>query len=241
MKRRLVLTAGALVAVLSLSSCSTFDHSDVAATVNGHELTRDQLDQLVSEGADAEATRVTLSQWVKLVLLSGDTYETAPTSANDLAAQLGPFAYLPPAVGGYACASAIFMTDEASATEASAALDAGATFTEVFDQYNVDPDLGAGGALIDANGFDCGRLDTLPLPTELSALSIGEVSGPIALGESAFVILRIRPFEEVSAELQAAILEAAPITEVPVGDVSVASRFGRWDPTTASVAPTSAG
>jgi len=59
-KRRLALTAGALVAALSFSSCSTFDHNDVAATVNGHELTRDQLDELVEqELTDLAAERAT--------------------------------------------------------------------------------------------------------------------------------------------------------------------------------------
>lgn len=105
MKRRLVLTAGALVAALSFSSCSTFDHSDVAATVNGHELTRDQLDTLVEDQLTAlAATRATLepdaldttakeidiyrealTRWVQLVLLEGSDYQGVPadeTSAS---------------------------------------------------------------------------------------------------------------------------------------------------------------
>jgi hypothetical protein len=80
----------------------------VAATVNGHELTRDQLDELVEQEltdlaaeratAEANGTEVTvdeigiyrdaLTSWVRLALVEGDLYTTTPTSSNEIGLRL---------------------------------------------------------------------------------------------------------------------------------------------------------
>ena len=65
--RRLVKPLGALLTVAafaSLSSCSTFDRHDVAASVNGHDLTFEQLDALTNS-ASASVQRETIKTWLQ--------------------------------------------------------------------------------------------------------------------------------------------------------------------------------
>lgn len=72
MKRRLALSLGALVAALSFSSCSSVDHGEVVAEVNGRQLSRDQLASLTEGKTDGATVRSALTQWVRVVSLSDE-------------------------------------------------------------------------------------------------------------------------------------------------------------------------
>ncbi len=52
MTRRFAVLVGALVAAAALSSCTTFDNKDLAATVNGVELSVDTLNSMLDEKSD---------------------------------------------------------------------------------------------------------------------------------------------------------------------------------------------
>lgn len=269
MKRRLVLTAGALVAALSFSSCSTFDHSDVAATVNGHELTRDQLDTLASElvatvpddASRADVYRTTLTGWVQLVLMEGPSYQGVPADAASAGArQEAAFAALvrEPSDGQWlyeagpqrtqmACLSVIATDDPAGANDAAAALADGQQFAEVLARYNKDESLAASGGVLSTDGTDCASVDALAargIPAEsITDLAIGESSGSLELPgrEGLFIVIRHREWSEVSPEWQDLFTRGAFPASSREGDVSIASRFGTWDWVTLTVEPTAAG
>lgn len=248
MKRRLVLTAGALVAALSLSSCSTFDHSDVAATVNGHELTRDQLDKLV-EDSSGESLRLALSVWARIVILEGEDYQGVPESgqaANErllgIVSGFGEEYYNQgPATTGLVCVSALVTNDEAGAEAAADALAAGTAFSDVFLQFNQNQALQPTGGVVtdDTTGSDCLAPDGFvpELSEPFTQLSIGEASAPIPFA-GGFVVAFSRPWAEVSSASQQTFISSAggPTTNDAV--VEIAPRLGRWDPAKAAVVPT---
>ncbi|MEQ1701722.1 MAG: hypothetical protein ABMA25_16555 [Ilumatobacteraceae bacterium] len=281
MKRRLALTAGALVAALSFSSCSTFDHSDVAATVNGHELTRDQLDTLVEDQLVAlAATRATLEPgaldttakeidiyrealtgWVQLVLMEGASYQGVPAdAAASTTRQQAAFASLvrEPSDGQWlyevgaartqvACLSVIVTQDPLGAEQAAAALADGAPFEEVFPLYNQNESVAATGGVLSTDGSDCATIDALAalgIPAAaITDLGIGHSSGSLEVTgqEGLFVVIRHREWSEVSPEWQDIFTGGSVPASAREGDVSVASRFGTWDPATLTVEPAAAG
>ena len=241
MKRRLALTAGALVAALSFSSCSTFDHSDVAATVDGHELTRDQLDTLVGADSTAESTRAAISAWIRLVVIEGNGYASVPTSSADLQQRVAATAYATPAESGLACVSAIVTADEATATAAAQAIAGGMSFNDAFLTYNQSQQLiSSGGVILDPDtGLDCAALQGFdPYIDSIASLQPGEISDVVALPTS-FIIFGLRPWEEVSPESQSLFLVAAEPADTAGVDISIASRFGTWNPATLAVEPSS--
>ena len=265
MKRRLALTAGALVAALSFSSCSTFDHSDVAATVNGHELTRDQLDTLAStlvaqlQAGDAkvDAYRVVLTRWVQLVLVEGDAYASVPATADDMNNRFNAavplldrtdadgeaFYAAGPSAVGVACLSAIQTADAATAAEALAAIDGGMTFADAAVQFNEDPAFQQSrGVVLGQDGSDCIGVDQLAsgLVDTITALKVGEPTDIIPIND-VFLIIVVRPWDEVLPASQLAIIERAPPAQVREGDVSIASRFGTWNADTFTVVGPAAG
>ena len=71
--RRLTVLAGALVAAASFSSCATFEDSDAAVSVNGHELAADQLEVLADGASNGDAVRRAMSAWTQIEVLGGDT------------------------------------------------------------------------------------------------------------------------------------------------------------------------
>ncbi len=245
MKRRLALTAGALVAAISLSACSTFDHPDVAATVNGHDLTRDELDRLADGTGTAVSFRTALTVWARLVLIEGDTYRATPATTDEVNARVS--AALPtlqrteadgeiyysggPAATGLACLSAIQANDEATAQQAAAAIADGMSFSEAVSTYNDDPGLAqTGGVLIGQDGSDCVGVDQFSpaLLETIAALRIGEPTDVLPLGE-AFVIIVARPWAELLPASQQSLIAAAPPLQVRDGAVIIASRFGTWN------------
>ena len=244
-KRRLVLTIGALVAAGSLSSCSTFDHPDVAATVNGHELTRDELDRLADGTGSPVSFRTALTVWARLVLIEGDAYRTTPSTSDEVNERIS--AALPtlqrteadgelyysggPAATGLACLSAIQANDEAKAQAAAAAIADGKSFSEAATTYSDDPALAeSGGVLIGQDGSDCIAVEQFSpaLLETIAGLRVGEPTDVLPLGE-AYVLIVARPWAELLPASQQLLISAAPPQQVRDGDVTIASRFGAWN------------
>jgi hypothetical protein len=81
--RRTVLAFGALAAVASLSSCSTFSRSDAVASVDDQEMSRDQLDQFTEGNSTGDAARLAISRWLQVAAVGADLGDI--TSLEELA------------------------------------------------------------------------------------------------------------------------------------------------------------
>jgi len=154
---------------------------------------------------------------------------------------------------GFYCLRGILTDDRADIDEVVARLAFGAEFAEVAVDYSADPSSApSGGILSNAQtGDEClGALDfeSGSDPTLVGALielGVGEISEPIELSSGKWVVITIRPFDEVADEISSK-LSLAPAEEArdrafESVSVSVSSRYGRWDPVTGSVVDLVAG
>jgi len=255
--RRLTVLAGALVAAASFSSCATFEDSDAAVSVNGHELAADQLEVLADGASNGDAVRRAMSAWTQIEVLGGDTEgltsfaelsERLEETMRSLAAM-----YLDEGRGSYelglsgspvACLAVIPLDPTVPSAPVLAEFEDGASFADLAAQYSSIESFALNGGLVtDADGNEC--FDPIGLNAELiTGLVDAEatVGTPVAVmfgGQELIVLLR--PFDELSSDskallsLPAAQVEAA--TLFAAADVHVASRYGRWDAASSSVLP----
>lgn len=151
------------------------------------------------------------------------------------------------AASGVYCLRGILADDRAGIDEIAARLAFGADFAEVAVEFSTDTSTGPNGGILSnaQTGAEC--LDSAEIEAGgdpalvegLVDLGVGEVSDPIELASGKFVIVTIRPFDEVADEI-VDLLSRAPAEEArdrafEAANVSVSSRYGRWDPATGSV------
>lgn len=154
--------------------------------------------------------------------------------------------YANPASTGYYCIRFLFVDTKAAADEAYAQLTGGADFAEYANKLN---DQSNGGALTTEDGNGCipvDQFDTQSVdPAVAEALhdgTPGVVMAPVQAmtdqGE-AYLILMHRPWAEIADDLKSAVSASPSYAEylglLATGHVSVASRYGVWNPAVASV------
>jgi hypothetical protein len=233
MNRRHALSLIAVLGVLALSSCDSTS-SERVATVDGDEITRTELEDFAAEATGStevptggEATRVVLTQMIL------QQFAASPEQAEQ--------AYLQ-GVGGspYICIGAIAVTDTANATEVKQALADGTPFADVVAEMGADnqEQLAPGGIVAGPDGGECLLNSEGLLVPDLAALladlQVGE-GGDFPTGGGPAVVL-LRPWDSLTDESRQTIAAAvADPAAVAAADISVSSRFGRWDPASATV------
>jgi hypothetical protein len=253
--RRFVLAAGLLAAVVSLSSCSTFNRSDAAAEIKGEQLTRSELNHLSGGVTDGDTVRSTITKWLQLGVLGGNTAGIGSGTELDarmkdaIASVSAPF--MDAAKANYElglkgapllCLRAIPIASPTTTEEVLAALQSGTSFADAAKKYSSDPSLAANGGLIaDANGQAC--LDPTTLNASLIQLLNANKATPgtpvaIAFNNQKIVVL-LRPFDDLTPTEKSGFAGKQIAAEVKQRlaktNVFVNSRYGRWDVSTATV------
>jgi hypothetical protein len=253
--RRIILAGGALVAIASLSSCTTFSRSDAAAEVNGEELTRDELSMLTGGATDGDTARASITNWLSVAVLGGDVSNIA--SADDLAQRRSeaidvlsaPFMAeaqtkyeLGLAGSPVLCLGAIPLAQGTDAATVISELEGGATLADTATKYSSDPTLAqAGGLVTDQNGNAC--LDATGFKPELitTLTDAGAVPGtPVSVNlGSGDVVVLMRPFESLSQTEKATLVldkVGADVRDrLNATKIYVNPRYGRWDEASVSV------
>jgi len=154
--------------------------------------------------------------------------------------------YANPASTGFYCIRFLFVDTEDAANDAYDALVKGADFAEFANKLNNQSNGGAlttqdGGACLPIDQFDAQTVD----PDVAAALHDGKpgvVMAPIKAmtdqGE-AYLILLHRPWAEISEDLKTAVSSSPSYADylalLATGKVSVASRYGVWNPALGAV------
>lgn len=242
-----VLAVG-LAAVATLSACERYEANEAAATVNGHELSLDQLEELAEGNDDPTIQRAALSAWIQVVAASEDPGELLTEA--DLAAQrevvLAPLVealqeqtqseYEQGLQGSVSlCMAVIPLAEDVPSAVMLDALEDGIPFAELAAQYSEDPGLAASGGIISAEGQECLPTDQwnaelLELLADADAV-VGE-PGVIILNNSEVIFL-LRPFAELT-DGSKILLAQGPVSEALLelyraAEVTVHESIGTWD------------
>ncbi|MEQ1872847.1 MAG: hypothetical protein ABL953_03885 [Ilumatobacteraceae bacterium] len=252
MTRRLgvapALLAVGLTAVGSLSACDRYEPNEAAATVNGHELSLSQLEELAEGNDDPTVRRSALTAWIQVIAASDDPGELLTEA--DLTAQRE--IVLPPLIeatqeqaqseyeqglqGSLSlCLRVIPLAADVPSAAVLDALEDGVPFAELAAQYSEDPSLIETGGIISVEGQEC--LPTDQWNAELLELLAGEDAvvgepGVIILNNSEVIFL-LRPYDELSAASKN-LLAQGPVAEALLelyraADVTVHESIGTWD------------
>lgn len=249
--RRLALSAGALVAAVSFSSCSSVDSASTAAHVNGHRLTMDQLSALTNNSTDGDTIRTALTTWIEVVAVTDDASGMSTdvelsarksVALKGLLGQFGDEARTTYALGlrgsPLLCLAAIPLADTVDSATVLAALAAGTTFAEAATTYSADPTLAStGGIVVSTDGVECIAADKFNPELIASLTQAGaEVGTPVTIElQAKKVVVMLRPYEELSLsdaellQLSANEFGAALSKSYESSDISVAARLGSWD------------
>lgn len=234
MIRRSLLVAGALVAALAVSSCSTFNRTSAVAEVNGHQLSRSVLQALINSDTSADVpnpgdatsganARFEISKWVTVAVLGGDVSGVA--SVQDLASRRTKVIdeisapLMDTARGRYAkgldgspvlCLAAIPLAGTTAPDTVLAELKAGATFADTAKKYSTDANIAQSGGLIqDQNGASClaptGFNPALVTAMKTAGATPGTPTTVDLTGSKAIILLR--PFDELGQADKAAIVQ----------------------------------
>lgn len=255
--RRLALPLGALVAAVSFSSCSSVDHADIAAEVNGHELTNDQLSGLAGGTTDGDAIREVLKKWIEVVAVTGDAagLNTAADldsrkaeALTDLLAEFSDTSRASYERGldgsPLLCLSAIPLDTTVPASQVLAELASGTNFADAAQQYSIDDTLAAsGGVVASTEGVECLAADQFN--TELLSLladagaTVGTPTSVVL--QSQEVVVMLRPFDELTLS-EAELLQLASedigaelTSRYESASISVDRRLGTWDAATGQI------
>ncbi|MGB8858963.1 MAG: hypothetical protein WCC60_06895 [Ilumatobacteraceae bacterium] len=251
MKRPLALSLGALVAVLSFSSCSSVDHADVVAQVNGHELTSDQLSALAGDTTEGAGIRQTLTTWIEVVAVTDDA--SGLTTAADLSAKkAGLFQSL---LGQFTdagrttyelgldgspllCLSAIPLDTTVPTQQVLDELAAGTSFADAAGTYSIDDALAeSGGVVANVDGAECLESTSFNAALIQALADAGAVVGtPTAVElQGQPVIILLRPYDELTLtddqelRLSANELGAVLRDKYDAADIEIDARVGKWD------------
>ena len=259
--RRTVLALGALAAVASLSSCSTFSRSDTVASVDDQEMSRTQLDSFTDGNTTGDAARLAIGRWLQVAAVGADlsditTLEELQAAAEEASAELAePF--LGEAEAAYAlgldgspalCLGAVLLDETTDPQEVIDAMQGGMSLADAAAQWSADPALAeAGGIVTDQNGTSCLATDGGVNPDVLGQLgAAGAVPGipvEVQLPNSKAVVV-IREWDDLAKQEQVKVLPsvqtqvAAEVNaRIQGAKVFVDSRVGQWDAATGTVVP----
>ncbi len=144
-----------------------------------------------------------------------------------------------------ACLRGILTADQTAIDSAAVRLASGEDFATVASEVSTDSTKSNGGILSDQQGGkECLSIDSLStgapeLLAALDGVAVGGNSLPFQLSSGEWVILHIRPYDEVASEvldtLGTSTADDARIAAIVASDVSVSSEYGVWDPSTGTV------
>lgn len=172
------------------------------------------------------------------------TYSAAAAPDRDTLSQVYEAGIAP---SGAACTRHILVDTEAEALEVLAQLRAGADFAALAAQRSTDTGSAVIGGIIEpapgAACFDSASFVQGLVPEYVQAAltaTVGEPTEPVQ-SQFGWHIILVRPFDEV-ADAVARLsgggnVEAAANALLAAADVSVASKYGRFDPAAGSVVP----
>lgn len=225
--------AAALSAALLGAGCATFSDNDAVARVGDVEFSSDELRARVDElGAppdealDANAVRQTIDTWI------GE--QLSATTDPALAAELYPQGLL---AAGSTCFEVIVADTEQGGADALAQLQDGASWTEVFTTYNIDPALAQ-----DEGRFGCVPANEIPIGsgnpfvdglTELrgdARLNFVEIPGE----PTVYAVTRLIPFDELGPEDTPIVFANLPLGSREI-DIHVDPRYGTFDSSSGTV------
>ena len=240
--RRLSLVLSVAAVAALTAGCSTFSDSSNVARVGDATLTDDDFqEQLTELGAPsdqllpADAVRAQITTWIQEQVAADDS---ARVDADEAAARYDAGIES----GGTICISGIVVEAEDTANQVAEELVAGADFAELLAAENLDPSLGSAGGDI-----GCISNDQLTEAVDVEFVQVAaalSADDPIAVSplfdpegnEFAWVVLKFRPFAELSAAdadtVTAAIDSAARLADA---DIFVDPRYGTFDAATGQV------
>lgn len=262
MRRTVTVSLLALATTFAASGCSTFQDRDVAARVNGHELTFEQLDTLTGGSTSGSAVRKAIESWVQVgavvpadvSISTEDELNAASGDAlNSLVQQ-----YSEAGRAGYdkgfdgaalLCLAAIPLEASVDADAVLAEIADGKSFADAAAQYSANADYAAtGGVIYDQQGRNCMDPDTFaqvfsiiieplktasPAPGEVVLIEYGDTT------PKARAIAMLRPYDSLTLDEQAQLsrdeIGAALQAVYAEAEVYVNPRIGRWDVATATV------
>lgn len=151
-----------------------------------------------------------------------------------------------PAKSGVYCMRGILTDSREAADAAALRVAAGEDFATVAREVSTDASGADGGILRNTStGLECldqKTIDTQALPefaANVGSLTIGAVSVPFEIADGKWLIVHLRPFDEVADDVRELIgVEAAAAARaqaIATTTVHVSSEYGRWDPTTGQV------
>lgn len=236
------------LAVASLAaSCSALD-TDTVARVGDAELSADDLEERaiaagfsVDPAIDSETARAIIQQWIQETAIGNGDFDveavgevTGPRAAARFNAGL--------AESGVVCPAFIVTQTPEEADSALAELQSGADFDDVFAASNIDPGLTDTGGRLDcfdrASLVDAADNPEVAVLFELSADRPFDTSPLLDPGGNpiAGIVLAFRTYDELQPD-EIALVSTALQSSIAVEaiDVEVDSRYGYFDPQTASV------
>ena len=262
MTRRTPIAIGLALAASLLSACSTFNRTDTAASINGHDLSRTALSAIDGNVETGDSVRSAITTWLQLGVMGGDT--TGIASAAELNGRMKTAItalatpYLPQAKANYElglngapllCLRAIPIVAPNTPDTVLTALSGGMKFADAAAKFSSDATLAASGGIIgDGQGTDCldpAKQLSPELVKTMTAAKL-QVGVPAAIKfRSNDIIMLIRPFDELPTQQKAAFAQSL-ITEdlkhrLDAAHIYVNPRFGRWDVKSATVLALSPG
>jgi hypothetical protein len=256
--RLATLSAVSVCAVLTLSSCSTFNRNNVAAEVGDRSLTATEVEKLASaDGAPAtgDELRTQITKWIRVSVLESARGLTAPTAIStsaDLDARLA----IASAAGDRAkelyekglgstpliCLAAITSASLDDANKVLDSLNAGASFADMAHQFSTDTVIAAAGGIVKSQDGTQECVNPSAMNANVTdALKDTPVGKPIVANLGTFsAVLMLRPYDDLLPASQTLIAKSSvPIAELQVvvnaAKVYVDPRYGRWDPATSAV------
>lgn len=243
-----VFAAATLLAVVGLSACDKYEPNETAATVNGHEISLDQLDELAGGNDDPAIRRAALTAWIQVVAVSEDPGELLTEEA--IAAQRDVI--IPPLIEStkeetksqyeqgldgspLLCMAVIPLAADTDSATVLDALDAGGTFAELATQYSEDPSLAESGGIIEVDGAECLPTDqwNAELITLLNEAKVKVGTPDVIILNDAEVVVLLRPFDELNdgskTQLAQGPVSAVLLELYKAADVTVNESIGVWD------------
>lgn len=258
MNRRRPAVLATACALITLSSCATFNRNDAAVKVGDASLSAKAAEKLAATGdspATADAIRGALTKWIRVTVLEGSigTAPAAITTPAELDTRLvqaiavlgsskARSTYELGASGSpLLCLGAITVANIDDANSVLATINSGTSFSDAAHQFSTDTVIkDAGGVVKDTNGKECLASQSISAPV-VSALKDTPVGQPVAADLGTFsAVLMLRPFADLLPESQALIASASVPQEqldaiVDGANIYVDPRYGRWDRDSGSV------
>jgi hypothetical protein len=243
------LLAAALPLVAGLSSCDKFEPNEAAATVNGSEISLDQLDDLASGSDDPTVVRAALTAWIQVVAASENPGELLTEA--DLTAERDRI--IPPLIEAtqdetqalyeqgldgspLLCMAVIPLAADVESKTVLDALDNGVAFADLATQFSEDPSLIETGGIIAVDGQECLPTDqwNADLLDQLTSEGIVVGTPGVITLNAAEVVVLLRPFAELN-EGSKSMLAQGPVGDAlrelyRAADVTVNDKIGTWDP-----------